>query len=69
MRSGDTRALARAISLVESRHPLSYDLVLDIYPDTGNAYAVGITGPPGVGKSTLISEPSGTCAGRSGRSG
>jgi LAO/AO transport system kinase len=55
VRAGDTRALARAISLVENGDPLAYDLVRDIYPDTGRTYAVGITGPPGVGKSTLIS--------------
>src|SRR5437870_10696110 len=55
VRAGDTRALARAISLVENGDPLAYDLVHDIYPETGRAYAVGITGPPGVGKSTLIS--------------
>src|SRR5438309_5336970 len=54
VRAGDTRALARAISLVENGDPLAYDLVHDIYPETGRAYAVGITGPPGVGKSTLI---------------
>jgi len=56
VRAGDTRALARAISLVENRDPLSYDLVREVYSDTGHAYAVGVTGPPGVGKSTLISE-------------
>src|SRR5207244_12787243 len=44
-----------AISLVEHGDPLAYDLVHDIYPETGRAYAVGITGPPGVGKSSLIS--------------
>jgi len=55
VRSGDRRALARAISLVENRDPLAYDVVADIYPQTGNAYAVGLTGPPGVGKSSLIS--------------
>jgi LAO/AO transport system kinase len=55
VRTGDTRALARAISLVENGDPLAYDLVRDIYPDTGRTYAVGITGPPGVGKSSLIS--------------
>ncbi len=54
VRSGDTRALARAITLVENSDPLAYDLVRDVYPDTGRAYAVGITGPPGVGKSSLI---------------
>jgi LAO/AO transport system kinase len=54
VREGDRRALARAITLVESSDPLARDLVHDLYPDTGSAYAVGITGPPGVGKSTLI---------------
>jgi LAO/AO transport system kinase len=55
VRAGDRRALARAISLVENGDPLAYDLVRDIYPETGRTYAVGITGPPGVGKSSLIS--------------
>jgi LAO/AO transport system kinase len=55
VRSGDRRALARAITLVENGDPLSYEVVADLYPHTGNAYAVGFTGPPGVGKSTLIS--------------
>src|SRR6266850_1305683 len=55
VRAGDTRALARAISLVENGDALAYDLVHDIYPETGHAYAVGVTGPPGVGKSSLIS--------------
>jgi LAO/AO transport system kinase len=55
VRSGDRRALARAISLVENGDTLAYDVVRDLYPDTGHAYAVGLTGPPGVGKSSLIS--------------
>jgi LAO/AO transport system kinase len=55
VRSGDRRALARAITLVENSEPLAYDLVRDLYPETGRAYAVGVTGPPGVGKSSLIS--------------
>jgi GTPase len=50
----DRRALARAISLVENRAPEAEALVRAIYPHTGNAYAVGVTGPPGVGKSSLI---------------
>ncbi|HUK94608.1 MAG TPA: methylmalonyl Co-A mutase-associated GTPase MeaB [Gaiellaceae bacterium] len=54
VRAGDRRALARAITLVENSEPLAYDLVSDLYPETGRAYAVGVTGPPGVGKSTLI---------------
>jgi LAO/AO transport system kinase len=55
VRSGDRRALARAITLVENGDPLAYDLVAALYPDTGNAYSIGLTGPPGVGKSSLIS--------------
>ena len=55
VRDGDRRALARAISLVENGDPLSYDLVKELYPGTGGAYVVGVTGPPGVGKSSLIS--------------
>ncbi len=55
VRAGDRRALARAITLVENSDPLAYDLVRELYPETGGAYAVGVTGPPGVGKSTLIS--------------
>src|SRR5918992_5076130 len=55
VRSGDRRALARAITLVENSDPLAYDLVRELYPDTGRAYVVGVTGPPGVGKSSLIS--------------
>src|SRR3982751_6682321 len=55
VRAGDKRALARAISLVENSDPLAYDVVRDLYPDTGRTYAIGVTGPPGVGKSSLIS--------------
>ena len=54
VREGDRRALARAITLVENGDPLAYDLVRDVYPETGSAYVVGVTGPPGVGKSSLI---------------
>jgi LAO/AO transport system kinase len=54
VREGDRRALARAITLVENGDPLAYELVRKVYPDTGSAYVVGVTGPPGVGKSSLI---------------
>ncbi len=55
VRAGDRRALARAISLVENGDPTSYELVRELYPETGNAFVIGVTGPPGVGKSSLIS--------------
>jgi LAO/AO transport system kinase len=55
VRAGDRRALARAITLVENSDALAYELVRDVYPETGRAYTVGVTGPPGVGKSSLIS--------------
>jgi len=54
VRAGDRRALARAISLVEDGDPLAYPLVREVYPSTGRAAIVGVTGPPGVGKSSLI---------------
>ncbi len=52
--AGDKRALARAISLVENRDAEGDRLVAELFPRTGRARIVGITGPPGVGKSTLI---------------
>jgi LAO/AO transport system kinase len=52
--AGDRRALARAISLVEDDRPEGWELVREVYPHTGKAAVVGFTGPPGVGKSTLI---------------
>jgi LAO/AO transport system kinase len=51
---GDRRALARAITLVEDDRPEGWELVREIYPHTGRAAVYGFTGPPGVGKSTLI---------------
>ncbi len=51
---GDRRALARAISLVENDDPEGWELVREVYPKTGRAAVVGVTGPPGVGKSTLL---------------
>ena len=55
LRSGDRRALARAISLVENGDSLAGELVRETYPETGRAEIVGMTGPPGVGKSSLVS--------------
>jgi GTPase len=51
---GDKRALARAITLIESDDPAGWELVREVYPRTGRARIIGFTGPPGVGKSTLI---------------
>jgi LAO/AO transport system kinase len=53
--AGDRRALARAISLVENRAPEGDEVVRRIYPQTGRAATIGVTGPPGVGKSSLVS--------------
>jgi LAO/AO transport system kinase len=52
--AGDARAVARAISLIEDEAASGADLIKRIYPRTGHAYLVGITGPPGAGKSTLV---------------
>src|ERR1700734_888072 len=51
---GDRRALARAITLVENDDPEGWELVREVFPQTGRAAVVGFTGPPGVGKSTLL---------------
>jgi LAO/AO transport system kinase len=51
---GDRRALARAITLVENDDPAGWELVREVYPHTGRAAVLGFTGPPGVGKSTLL---------------
>ena len=53
--AGDRRALARAISLVEDRSPEGEEIVRRVYASTGRAASVGVTGPPGVGKSSLVS--------------
>ena len=56
MRSGDARALARAISMVENRAPGWSDLLKALFPHSGNARVIGLTGPPGAGKSTLVDQ-------------
>jgi LAO/AO transport system kinase len=53
--AGDRRALARAISLVEDRADEAEEIVRAVYPRTGRAASIGVTGPPGVGKSSLVS--------------
>ncbi len=52
--AGDPRAMARAMSLIEDEAPAAAALVRDIFPHTGRTYLVGVTGPPGAGKSTLV---------------
>ena len=51
--NGNRLALARAITAIEDEHDDALDLMKKLYPHTGNAYVLGITGPPGAGKSTL----------------
>jgi LAO/AO transport system kinase len=51
---GDPRAIARAISLIEDESPAGAELLRQIFPKTGRAFHLGVTGPPGAGKSTLV---------------
>ncbi|MEX2314342.1 MAG: hypothetical protein WD628_01400, partial [Thermomicrobiales bacterium] len=52
-RNGERPALARLVSYVENQRPAGLRAMAELYRDTGGAYVVGITGPPGAGKSTL----------------
>ena len=54
--AGDVRALARAATAVENRRPEAVPLMQELFPRTGRALLVGITGPPGAGKSTLVDQ-------------
>ncbi len=56
VRNGDVQAIARTISLIENEHPAAEALLNALFPYTGNAYRIGITGPPGAGKSTLTAQ-------------
>jgi len=56
LRLGDPRALARAISTVENRSPGWSDLLKALFPHTGKARVIGLTGAPGAGKSTLVDQ-------------
>ena len=57
--AGDPRGIARAISLIEDESAAGADLIRDLYPRTGRAYLIGVTGPPGAGKSTLVDRMTG----------
>jgi LAO/AO transport system kinase len=54
--SGDRRALARVISKIERGDPETHEIISEIYPKTGNAPSIGFTGPPGVGKSSIMAK-------------
>src|SRR5215472_11172466 len=56
VRSGDPRALARAISAIENSYAGSRELLQALFRHTGKARVIGITGPPGAGKSTLVDQ-------------
>ncbi len=56
LRAGDARSLARAISMVENRSPGWADLLKALFPQTGHARILGLTGAPGAGKSTLVDQ-------------
>src|SRR4051794_11485992 len=53
-RDGDRRALARLLTAIENRTALAEPALRELYPQAGTAHIVGITGPPGAGKSTLV---------------
>jgi LAO/AO transport system kinase len=54
--AGDRRALARVISKIEGEDPEVPDIISELYPHTGKAITIGFTGPPGVGKSSVIAK-------------
>src|SRR5579872_3634364 len=56
LRAGNVRALARAISTVENRAPGWAELLKALFPHSGKAQMLGLTGPPGAGKSTLVDQ-------------
>jgi LAO/AO transport system kinase len=53
-KNGDISALSKLISMVEADNPDTNEIIDEIYSMTGHAHVIGITGPPGGGKSTLV---------------
>ena len=66
-RGGDKRATARILSIVENEEPDAAPILREIYPFTGRARVVGVTGPPGGGKSTLVNRLAGEYRARGSR--
>jgi len=66
-RAGDKRSLARLVSVVENDDPGAAEILRTLYADTGRAQVVGVTGPPGGGKSTLVNNLAGAYRERSSR--
>ena len=54
VRAGEPRAISRAITAIENSDPRAEDLLRELFPSTGRAYLIGVTGAPGTGKSTLV---------------
>ena len=54
LKKADTRAVARLVTLIENEDPVAEDVLKKIWKNTGNSYIIGITGPPGAGKSTIV---------------
>ena len=54
--SNNHRAVARSISIIESDNSMATELLKTIYVRVGNAYRIGVTGPPGAGKSTITNQ-------------
>jgi LAO/AO transport system kinase len=54
IRAGDVRVISRAITAIENHEPEAEEVLRHLFPETGQAYLIGVTGSPGTGKSTLV---------------